>query len=103
MSPKKLSKDVIKSWPEVFGDINFDVVPVEYLEAIEIRFKDKKVWLIKVKNNERDWQILTDNIYEIFMTYQKTIDTIDFKLNTRRLKKDVIQETTSFLKGRDLN
>jgi len=43
---KKFPKDVIEHWPEVFGEINLNVVPLRYLDSITIKFKNGKVWEI---------------------------------------------------------
>ena len=50
--PKKLPKEVISHWPEVFKDINIDVVPLEYLHSIRIEFADGKLWEIDVNTDK---------------------------------------------------
>ena len=51
MTPgKKFPDEVIKYWPEVFGEITLNVVPLQYLESITVTFKNKKVWEIKNKS-----------------------------------------------------
>jgi hypothetical protein len=103
MTSKKLSKDVIERWPEVFEEINLNVVPLKYLHSIQVRFKDNKVWNIEIsKRRDTDWDGVEKQIHEIFATYQDSIDNVDFKLDTEKIKKDIIKETNRFLKKRKL-
>jgi hypothetical protein len=104
MNEKKLSKDVIESWPEIFEDVNLNVVPLKYLCSVQVKFKDKKIWNIDIGKNLRDdnWQIIQTNIQEMIMNYKEHIEGVDFKLDTDQIKKDVTRETAKFLKKRKL-
>lgn len=103
MTSKKLSKDVIERWPEVFEEINLNVVPLRYLHSVQVKFKDSKVWDIKIsKQKNTDWDGVEKQLHEIFVTYQDSIDNVDFKLDTDKIKKDIIKETNKFLKKRKL-
>jgi len=104
MNEKKLSKDVIESWPEIFEDVNLNVVPLKYLCSVQVKFKDKKIWNIDIGKNLRDdnWQVLQTNIQEMIMNYKEHIEGVDFKLDTDQIKKDVTRETAKFLKKRKL-
>lgn len=104
MTSRKLSKDVIEHWPEVFGEIQLNVVPLKYLSSIQIKFKDSKVWSITVgsKDKKDDWDRVEKNIHEVFQTYQDQIDNVDFKLDTEKIKKDIIRSTNKFLKNKKL-
>lgn len=102
MFQKKLSKEVIESWPEIFDEVQLNVVPVKYLCSIHVKFKDKRVWTIKVGPNSRDenWRMIQDNIHELMMNYKKHIESIDFKLDTDKIRKDISKKTDKFLKRR---
>lgn len=103
MTSKKLSKDVIARWPEVFEEINLNVVPLKYLHSIEVKFKDNKIWNIEInRKKDTDWDYIEKQLHEIFVTYQDNIDNLDFKLDTDGIKKDIIKETRRFLKKRKL-
>ncbi len=103
MTSKKLSKDVIERWPEVFEEINLNVVPLKYLHSVQVKFKDSKVWNIQIsRNRDTDWDGVEKQLHEIFVTYQENIVNVDFKLDTDRIKKDIIKETNRFLKKRKL-
>lgn len=103
MQNKKLPADVIKHWPEIFGDIDIKVVPVEYLESIYISFKNGKTWSINfdtsVEKEALEMQI-NDYLEEIFDTYGDEVVSVDFKIDTRQVKKDVQERTKYFLKKR---
>jgi hypothetical protein len=104
MTEKRLSKDVIESWPEIFEDVNLNVVPLKYLCSVQVRFKDKKVWNIDIGKNLRDdnWQVIQSNIQEIILNYKEHIESVDFKLDTDQIKKDISRETNKFLKKNKL-
>jgi hypothetical protein len=101
---KPLPKEVVDRWPEVFGEIKLNVVPLRYLHAILVTFKDGKIWEIKMKEQGRkpDWDTLEKNIQEMFRTYEDTIENIDFRLDTDKVKKDVIKASQKFLKKKKL-
>ena len=104
MTSKKLSKDVIERWPEVFEGIQLNVVPLKYLNSIKITFKNEKVWDIDVtsKRSEMTWQDVEKHIHHLFAEYQDEIENVDFKLDTEKLKSDIIRSTSRFLKKRKL-
>ena len=103
-SGKSLPKDVISCWPEVFGDVKLKVVPLRYLHAVLITFKDGRNWEIKIsaKTKKAGWEAFEKTLAELFKTYEKQIDNIDFKLDTDQVKKDIKKSTEKFLKERKL-
>lgn len=103
-SGKSLPKDVIECWPEVFEDIKLKVVPLKYLHAVLITFKDGKSWEIKItaKTKKAGWESFEQTLSELFKTYERRIDNIDFKLDTDRVKQDIKRSTEKFLKERKL-
>jgi iron uptake system EfeUOB component EfeO/EfeM len=101
---KSFPKDIIEHWPEVFGDIKLNVVPLRYLDAILITFKDGKLWEIKINKKERDlsWEKFEENVHELIHSYEESIDSVDFRLNTSKVKKDIEKGTQQFLKKKKL-
>ena len=97
-------KDVIEHWPEVFGEITLNVVPLKYLDSITVAFKNKKVWEIKIsaKQAQEDWESFEKNLKEMLASYESEIENVDFKLDTERVKKDMIKHTNLFLRKRKL-
>ncbi len=101
---KNFPKDVIEHWPEVFGEITLNVVPLEYLDSITVTFKNTKIWEIKLgtKQARANWDSFEKNLKEMLISYESEIENVDFKLDTERVKKDMIKNTTKFLKKRKL-
>lgn len=97
---KKLPADVIKQWPEVLKDIDIDVVPVEYLESIKVTFTDGKIWEIDTKRNPQEVNI-EDAVDSLLEEYEDVIKSVDFRLDTVRVKKDIKKRTAQFLKKRN--
>lgn len=101
---KSLPKEVIECWPEVFGEVKLNVLPLKYLHAVEITFKDGKIWEIKVtsKTKNGDWDTFEKSLADLCRTYEARIKSIDFKLDTDRVKKDIKRGTEQFLKKKKL-
>jgi hypothetical protein len=97
---KKFPKEVIEHWPEVFGEINLNVVPLRYLDSMTVKFRNGKVWEIDLAN--KDWELFEPSLKDMLSTYESDIDNVDFKLDTERIKKDMIKYTNKFLKKRKL-
>mgnify|MGYP000237659390 CR=1 FL=1 len=101
---KILPKEVIDHWPEVFGEVKLNVLPLRYLHAVLISFKDGKTWEIKVtsKTKREGWDSFEKSLSELFKVYEHKIENINFKLDTERVKKDIEKSTQQFLKKRKL-
>ena len=101
---KKFPTDVVEHWPEVFGEITLNVVPLKYLDSITIKFKNGKVWEInmRAKQAQSDWDSFETSLKDMLSSYESEIDNVDFKLDTERVKKDMIKHTNKFLKKRHL-
>lgn len=99
---KKLPKDVIDHWPEVFKDVDISVVPVQYLHSVRIFFKDGKVWDIDVNKTKQTKGIKTIEkaMEELFFEYEDSIQNIDFRLDTAKVKADIQGRTRHFMKRR---
>ena len=99
--PKKLPPEVIDSWPEVFGDIDVKSVPIEYLVAIHVKFRNNDTWIIDMKKSQPLTPKAVDKqLNDLFEEYQDEIVNVDFKLDTAKVKKDVQKRTNLFLKKR---
>jgi hypothetical protein len=100
---KSFPKDVIDRWPEVFGEITLNVVPLTYLHAVKVTFKNKKVWEIELKQESKaNWDSFEKHVKEVIAEYEENIDSIDFRLDTDRIKKDIQRNTKKFLNNRKL-
>lgn len=85
-------------WDEILQQIDMDYIPLEYMSSVVVTFTDGKEWEIEVKQS-RDNDLDVETVLDDFFTeYEKTIDTVDFRLDLIKLKKDVAKRTHRFLK-----
>ena len=97
---KNFPKDVIEHWPEVFGEISLNVIPLHYLDSVIVTFKNGKNWEINFTNHSQEkFEI---ELKEWLSEYENEIDNIDFRLDTERIKKDIQKNTNKFLKNKKL-
>jgi hypothetical protein len=85
-------------WDELLQQIDMDYIPLEYMSSVVVKFTDGKEWEIEVqkgKNSELDIEKTLD---DFFKEYEDTIDTVDFRLNLKKLQRDVAKRTHRFLK-----
>jgi len=94
---RKLPQELIDFWPEVFEDLEIDVVPVEYLHSIIVEFDDGISWNIDLTEQAKEAD-LEGAITDLVDEYQQEIVNIDFRLDIERVKKDVSKRTNHFLK-----
>lgn len=101
---KKFPNDVVEHWPEVFGEITLNVIPLKYLDSITISFKNGKVWEInlRAKQAQNNWDSFEKSLKDMLSSYESDIENVDFRLDTERVKKDMIKYTNRFLKKRKL-
>lgn len=97
---KNFPKDVIEHWPEVFGEISLNVIPLHYLDSVIVTFKNGKNWEINFTNHSQEkFEI---ELKEWLSEYENEIDNVDFRLDTERIKKDIQKNTNKFLKNKKL-
>lgn len=100
---KNIAPEVVDHWPEVFNDIEIKAVPIEYLKAVFVHFIDGKVWEIDIdreKVHEENSRSLEDAIEDLLEEYEDVIESVDFRLDTERVKHDITRRTKFFLKKR---
>jgi len=90
--------DNSKVWDEILDEVNYDFLPIEYVSTIIVRFVDGKTWEIAVDNRRRLTEDPGHVIDEFMQEYKDSIDTVDFRLDIPRLKKDITRRTKRFLK-----
>jgi hypothetical protein len=101
VSNKKLPKEVIAHWPEIFKDVEVHAIPLQYLTSITISFNDGRIWEIDL-NDERNLleEDLEYSIESLLSEYEDEIENIDFRLDTEKVRVDIEKRTSSFLKKR---
>lgn len=85
-------------WEEIFDSVDMDFLPLEYLDLIIVKFIDGKVWEIDVNKSSNNSDNIDDVLEQFFEEYEENIDTIDFRLNTKKLQHDIGRRTRRFLK-----
>ena len=85
-------------WEEIFDSVDMDFLPIEYLDLIIVKFQDGKIWEIDVGKNSKEADSVEDVLEQFFDEYEDSIDTIDFRLNTKKLQHDIGKRTRRFLK-----
>ena len=75
----RLPVEVIDHWPEVFRDIDIEVVPLEYLHSVLVSFKDGKIWEIDIAKSKRQTadENVESTLEELFRQYDDAIDNDD--------------------------
>lgn len=100
--PKRLPRDVIASWPEVFGKIEINAIPSEYLQSIIVSFTNGEQWEIDMDSKELAVADITveEILSDLLQEYEDDIDAVDFRVHTERVKRDMIKTTRKFMKGK---
>ena len=67
ISGRTLSKEIIEHWPEVFNDVELNVLPLKYLQAVLINFKDGKTWEIRITTSTKKegWAVFEKNLSDL--------------------------------------
>ena len=79
-------------------------MPLRYLHAVLINFKDGKTWEIRItaKTKTEGWVQFEHNLAELLKSYDNKVEDVDFKLDTVRVRKDIEKSTQQFLKKKKL-
>jgi hypothetical protein len=85
-------------WEEIFDSIDMDFLPLEYINLIIVTFNDGKIWEIDVNQSSKETKNVDDVLDEFFQEYEHKIESVDFRLNTSKLKRDVSKRTKKFMK-----
>lgn len=97
----KLPPEIVNHWPEVFNDVEIKSVPIEYINSINVFFNNGKIYTIDVsreKKKYKDAESLENSLESFFAEYDNVIKSIDFSIDTPKVKHDVQKRTRTFLK-----
>ena len=98
---KKLPEQVAGSWPGVLDEIDIQVVPVEYVKTVEVKFDNGDTWIIEIDSDDLDNQDdLEGSIETLIEEYQDTIEGVNFVLDVEKIKSDITKRTKTFMKKR---
>jgi len=97
----KLPPEVVRHWPEVFKDVDVQSIPVQYLDSIRVEFQDGRIWEIEIEKEAKTTaEALESSLGTFFEEYSDSISNIDFRLNTKKVIRDVKARTRQFMKKR---
>lgn len=100
MSKADISTDKEEEWNEILDEIDIDYLPIQYISQILIKFQDGVTWDIDVDDSRRkqSQEEIEDSLDALFEEYDDKIDTIDFRLDLERVKRDLGKRVYRFLK-----
>jgi hypothetical protein len=98
---KRSPEQVAGSWPGVLDEIDIQVVPVEYVQTVEVKFDGGDTWIIDIdREDQANKEDLENSIETLIEQYEDTIDGVNFVLDVEKIKSDVTKRTKSFMKKR---
>ena len=95
----KSPKNLVEDWPEIFEDLYMNTMPVNYLEYVQLEFSTGMVWEVDVREQLKNYdaETVARKLYETFQEYETDVTRFDFKLDIRRLKRDLKRSTKLIL------
>ena len=97
----KLPPEIIEHWPEIFHDIEIKSVPINYINSIHVFFHNGRIYNIDVRKEKMKYgntEALESSLEDFFLEYDNQIKSIDFSIDTPKVKYDIQRRTKSFMK-----
>jgi hypothetical protein len=93
-------RDEDKEWEDILEEIELTYLPIEYLKNILVTFEDGTVWDINVTSSQRNqsFEDIETSLDQLFEEYDDTIESVDFRLNLEKVKRDLTKKVNKFLK-----
>jgi hypothetical protein len=95
---RKISQEVTDHWPGVLDEVDIRVVPIEYIQSIEVKFDDGKIWVMDVDDQKSDAESLEYALEELLQQYEDVIDGVNFVVDIPKVKADITKRTKLFMK-----
>ena len=97
-----MQKSNIKNdqWAKIFEELDLSTIPIKYISSIRIIFSDKKIWDIDIKKSKEmhsNNDTIESSLLKLFDEHHADIKNIDFRLDTKKIKRDVKKKTNSIL------
>ena len=95
----QLTRDIVKEWPEVLEGLQFQNMPVKYLEFVNIVLKNNVTihYDIKKELKIKKQDTVARYLKKTIQTYYPKIKTVDLKFDIPTLKKDVQIRTSGVI------
>lgn len=93
-------QDKDQEWEDILGEIELSYLPIEYLKNIMVTFNDGTVWDIDVASSQRNQtqEDIETSLDQLFEEHEDSIESIDFRLDLEKVKKDLSKRVHKFLK-----
>jgi hypothetical protein len=93
-------KDRDKEWEDILDEIELTYLPIEYLKNIIVTFDNGTVWDIDIASSKQKQNVedIETSLDQLFEEYDDTIETVDFRLDIERVKRDLSKRVNRFLK-----
>lgn len=103
MADKENPKESADTWPGILDEIEIKVVPVEYINSVEIQFTDGNSWSIEIdkteaQDSEQAAEELEESLESLFEEYEDVIEGVNFVLDVEKVKEDITARTKTFMK-----
>ena len=93
-------RDRDQEWEDILEEIELTYLPIEYLKNIIVTFEDGAVWDINVADSRKSQSVdeIEESLNNLFFDFDDEIETIDFRLDLEKVKKDLSKKVNKFLK-----
>lgn len=93
-------RDRDQEWEDILEEIELTYLPIEYLKNIIVTFEDGTRWDIDVLASKREQTMedIENSLDQLFEEYDDTIETVDFRLDLEKVKRDLSKRVNRFLK-----
>lgn len=93
-------RDRDQEWEDILEEIELTYLPIEYLKNIIVTFEDGTTWDIDVSasKKEQTMEDVEESLDQLFEEYDDTIETVDFRLDLEKVKRDLSKRVNRFLK-----
>ncbi len=97
---KKLPVNIVNIWPEVFGEVQLNVIPIKYLQSISFYLKNNNTlkFIISPQDRELSWDELNSKLTQISKEYEDIIERVDFKMNSIKIRRDIERLSKQFFR-----
>lgn len=92
----------IQDWERLLEDVEKHKIPVEFLQKLVLRLKNRKQKTINIEkflNQGLDSETVEIIVGKLLEEYEEDIQSIDFILNIERIAEAVQPETDKLLSG----
>jgi len=92
-------RNLITQWPEVFEDLYINAIPINYIDIVRLEFANGRIWEININEQTKSWtnDYISSKLLETFEEYSEEISYLDFKVDIKKLKKDIEDSTKKLL------